>query len=410
MRIGLRLLVLVCLLFNINVFAYAEKISLNQILTLLQDHNPNLLEAEANQNLASGALTTAKQYPNPDIEIGGGGASGLGYGALNGIDDQIYLSQALDLPFVREARRQVAEAGIDSADQAHLAVWLITSAKTRQAYFEILRREAELLICQDNERILSQIWDKVALKVKVGESAKYEEVKAETELLNAVKLSANASIMVTDAKSALRALFAESLPDQFEVIDDLPSQPKNMPSLVSLQENVLSKQPLLHHARAEVEKARARVHYEEQMRYPQPVLKAGTDHDPGLNQWRIGISIPLPIWNQRQGPIAEALANLKKAEAQASQQELSLLRELQNAYNRYLISHKQVEIFESSLLKHAETTLSVAESAYKLGARGILDYLDAQRTYRNVRNDYINARFDLQNALIDLERLNAEKL
>jgi len=61
-------------------------------------------------------------------------------------------------------------------------------------------------------------------------------------------------------------------------------------------------------------------------------------------------------------------------------------------------------------LKEAETVLKVAEAAYRLGERGIIDYLDAQRSYRSVRNDYLNARFDRQAALIDLDRLRATDL
>ena len=54
--------------------------------------------------------------------------------------------------------------------------------------------------------------------------------------------------------------------------------------------------------------------------------------------------------------------------------------------------------------------LKVAEAAYRLGERGILDYLDAQRTYRSVRNDYLNAQFDRQAAQIILDRLRATDL
>lgn len=388
----------------------ADTLVLDHLLGLLQEHNPTLSGAKAGQDLAAGALATARQYPNPDLEIGGGSATGIGQGALNGSVQQIYMSQALDLPFVREARRRIAEAGIESAEQARHAVWLIVSAKTRQAFYEILRRQAELAIAMDNERLLMQIRDKVALKVEVGEAARYEIVKAEAELLNAVKLRTIASVQVDDAKSALRALFTDVLPSQFEIQGELPMPPMRLPSLENLQETVLSRQPLLQQAQAEVEKARARVRLEQQMRYPQPVLKAGAERDPGLEQWRIGISLPLPLWNQRQGPIAEAQAALLRAEAEAAQLQLSVTRELQNAYNRYKIADGQVQVFETGLLQQAEKTLLVAEAAYRLGSRGILDYLDAQRTYRSVRNDYINARFDRENALIDLERLNAEEL
>jgi cobalt-zinc-cadmium efflux system outer membrane protein len=92
------------------------------------------------------------------------------------------------------------------------------------------------------------------------------------------------------------------------------------------------------------------------------------------------------------------------------QQELAVLRELESAWNRYRIAEGQVKTFESGLLKQAESALNVAEAGYRLGERGILDFLDAQRSFRSVRLDYLNARFDRQAALIDLERLRAAEL
>ena len=190
----------------------------------------------------------------------------------------------------------------------------------------------------------------------------------------------------------------------------LPDGPQELSSIEILREEVLALQPVLRQAHAEIQWARARLGYEQDLRYPQPTLKAGGQRDYGSEQWQVGGSVPLPIWNQRQGPIREAAAELSRAEALASQQELVVIRELDNAWNRHRIADAQVKTFESGLLKQAEITLNVAEAAYRLGERGILDFLDAQRSYRSVRLDYLNARFDRQAALIDLERLRATEL
>lgn len=388
----------------------AETLTLDKVLDLLEGHNPTLAGARARRESARYALTTAKAYPNPEIEAGGGTSTGIGQGALNGDNEALFISQPLDLPFVREARRHVAEAGIVSAEEANRYVWLTVRAQVRLAFYEILRRQAELGIAQDNERLLAQIRDKVKLKVEVGEAARYEAVKAEAELLNAVKLRESAAVRVEDAKSALRALFGEALPPQFEAEGELPEPPTELPDLAQLREEVRTRQPVLQMTRAELRKAEAKLRLEERLRYPQPVLKAGVERDPGLEQWRVSLAVPLPLWNQRQGPIGEARADVSQSVAQLNQQELAVLRELENAYNRYRIARRQVETFENGLLKEAENALKVAEAAYRLGERGILDYLDAQRTLRSVRNDYLNARFDRQAALIDLERLRAKDL
>ena len=49
--------------------------------------------------------------------------------------------------------------------------------------------------------------------------------------------------------------------------------------------------------------------------------------------------------------------------------------------------------------------LKTAESAYRFGERGILEYLDAQRTFRAVRKDYLAARYDYVSVMLEIERL-----
>ncbi|WP_082054252.1 TolC family protein [Methyloterricola oryzae] len=401
-----------CFLILLCSFApvQGQTLTLGQVLSLLEGHNPTMAAARARQESAQAAMVTARMYPNPELETSGGTSTGIGPGSLNGPNEQLLVAQPLDLPFMREARRKVAEAGITSADEANRYVWLTVRAQARQAFYEIIRRQSELQIAQDNERLLSQIRDKVTLRVDVGEAPRYEQVKAEAEHLNAVKLRESAIVRVEDAKSALRALFGPVLPRNFDAQGELPATLSDLPTLETLRDEILARQPALHQARAEVERAEAKLRLEEKSRWPVPTLITGVERDPGLEQWRVGFALPLPIWNQRQGPIGEARADLQQSEALANLQELTVLRELESAYNRYRIAQRQVETFESGLLRQAEATLKVAEAAYRLGERGILDYLDAQRVFRSVRLDFLNARFDRQAAVIDLERLRATEL
>ncbi|MEI7866334.1 MAG: TolC family protein [Candidatus Methylumidiphilus sp.] len=394
-----------------SVPAYsASALTLPQLLKLLDPFNPTLAAAQARRESAQGALETARQYPNPTFEGGAGVGKERIDGGRTGTSGIAMLTQPLDYPFIREARRKVAEAGIVSADESNRSVWLTVRTTTRQTFYEILRRRAELDIAEANERLLQQIREKVQLKVEVGEAPRYEEVKAMAEWMNAVKLKETAQVRVEDAKSALHALFGDALPYPFEVEGELPPLPTNLPPIEKLRDEVLAHQPLLNQTRAEVARTRAKLGYEQDLRYPQVSVVGYMERDPGLDRWQLGVSVPLPLWNQRQGQIREATADLSQAEAVASQQELTVLRELENAWNRYRIAHRQVDTFEAGLLKQAENTLKVAEAAYRLGERGILDYLDAQRVYRSVSNDYLNARFDRQSSLIDLERLRALEL
>ena len=115
--------------------------------------------------------------------------------------------------------------------------------------------------------------------------------------------------------------------------------------------------------------------------------------------------VPLPLFNQRQGQILEAQADAAFADAQFASRRQQLLGEIDYAIAGYSIARQQVDAFESGLIRQAEQTVRVAEAAYRFGERGIIEYLDAQRTLRGVRQEYINALYEARYALIEVERL-----
>ena len=137
-------------------------------------------------------------------------------------------------------------------------------------------------------------------------------------------------------------------------------------------------------------------------------LLAGSDQDPGPPQPHARPVAAAAVC----GTAAKARSprpppRVASARARVDDLRLTLTQELEIAFQRYLINQRQVTAFESGLLKQAEAALKIAEAAYRFGERGILDYLDAQRTYRSVRADYLNARYELQYARIDIDRLRA---
>jgi cobalt-zinc-cadmium efflux system outer membrane protein len=121
---------------------------------------------------------------------------------------------------------------------------------------------------------------------------------------------------------------------------------------------------------------------------------------------RLGLVMTVPIFDRREGPIAEALADIDRSRFALTSLEQTLNQFLDGAWQQYQIALSQVNAYESGLLREAESALKVAESSYRYGERGILDYLDAQRTYRMVRNELNTTRHDLRAALVELERLS----
>lgn len=389
--------------------ANAAPLTLNEALRLAVEHSPALAAAQAQERGAQAALNTALAYPNPEVEVASGVSRPRQIGGTSGRNELLGLSQQFELPSLRAARRQGAEAGIVSGAAALGDAQLNQHAVVKQAFYDVLRRQEEARLAAENHALLLQIRNKVKVKVEVGESPRYELVKSEAEALAAESAARSAELRVTQSRDRLRALIGAPLAESFEVAAE-PPLAADLPELAELRRDLLARQPLLKMAEAEKQRAQARVEQERASRLPQPIVKLSTERDPDMNQWRVGLVLPLPLWNRREGPIGEAVAGMHRAEAEARQIHLGLLAELDQAYSRYQIAKRQVQTFESGLMQEAENAMKVAEAAYRFGERGILDYLDAQRVLRTTRVDFLNARYELQAALIEIERLRATPL
>jgi cobalt-zinc-cadmium efflux system outer membrane protein len=132
------------------------------------------------------------------------------------------------------------------------------------------------------------------------------------------------------------------------------------------------------------------------------------ERTPEVLDARLGLVVQVPVFDRREGPIAEARAEAERVRLLLADTELRLTQTLDAAWQRYRIALGQVSAYESGILREAEAALRVAEAAYRFGERGILDFLDAQRTLRTLRSELNATRYDLRAALVELERLRAE--
>ena len=397
---------LVALSLGIITSANSAPLSLNEALNLASLHSPNIAVAKAQERGAKSALDTATAFPNPELEINSGSSRSRQVGGASGNNALVGMSQLVELPSLRAARRLGAEAGIASSSAALSYAQLNQYTAIKLAFFEALRRQEEAKLATENHALLLQIRNRVKVKVEVGESPRYELVKSNAEVLGAESAVMSSTLRVTQAHDRLRALVGAPLAEDFEVAEE-QLLPSNLPKLSELRLDLLAHQPLIKVSIAERQRAQAKLEQEQAARLPQPTLKIINERDPDMNQWRIGLALPLPLWNRREGQIGEALASVQRAEADVQQINLNLMAELDQAYSNYQISKHQVQTFESGLMNEAENAMKVAEAAYSFGERGILDYLDAQRVLRATRLNFLNARYELQAALIEIDRLRA---
>jgi cobalt-zinc-cadmium efflux system outer membrane protein len=386
--------------------AQPSLLGLAEYLSLVESNSPELDAARQQRAFALGEAQAASAYPNPELTIGGGPWRSR-VGAASGTSSAFDVAQPLELPSVRSARIAAAAAGVDGAGALADSVRLAIGYQARQAFYDLLRRREDERLARESLDLLEQIQGRVQKRVEVGEAPRFEQVRAEAETLAAQNAFAAARLRVEEARGVLRRLAGGALAADFDIRGTLPSLP-DLPALPALQEAVLAGNPALRAAAAERERAQRRLEQERALRAPQPALRLGESRDPETRSATVGLTLTIPLWNRREGQISQARAGVGLADAQAQQQRLQLLRELQAAHARLGIAQRQIATFEAGLLRSAEAALQVAEAAYRFGERSFLEVLDAQRTLRVVRGDYNQARFERVSAWLDIERLRAQ--
>jgi cobalt-zinc-cadmium efflux system outer membrane protein len=409
MLVAFRFAALAACLAAGTAWAQPAVLTVDQAVALAEENSPRLRAVVAQTEAARAGIVTARQYPNPDLQVRGGPVSARIPTVESGPSAGATLGQQLDLPSVREPRIRAAEAALEAGELGLAEFRLVLRTAVRQSFYEVLRRKAELDLAQENQRVLEDIRNRIRVRVDVGEAPRLELTRAEAEAQVAANQAVSARLNVTRALGQLRATIGAPLPSGVEVSGALPPSP-SVPDIAVLRQEMLARYPALAQASAELKRADARVETERALRVPQPTLFAGYDRDPETNRALFGITLPIPVWNQRQGQIGEAVAARQQAAANLDQRRVALLGELEDAYARFQVANQQIAAFEGGLLKQAEAALRVAEAAYRFGERGFIEVLDAQRVLRSVRADFLNAQFQRQQALIDLEQLRAVEL
>lgn len=401
-----RLLALVGAVLLAPALVLASPLSWKEVLDLAEKNHPRLRAAQADIDAARAGITTARAIPNPQVGAAAGTQAVRVPGNVSGTSYAFAATQPIDWGPARWARIRLAESEQGRAQFGLALVRLEVLSSARRAFYDLLRQQEEIELLEANARVVEELLQRVRKRVEVGEGARLEAIRAEAELAAAKTAANRAQLERVRALAALRA--AIGLPAEAELeITGVPETGPPLPDLETLRVEVLERHPAILLSRADVRAAEARVQYEAALRVPQPAMLAQIDYPPDTPVYLFGVELPVPLWNLRQGPIAEAQAQLRRTRELARHREIDLLSALEAAYRRYQIAHDQVQAIEKGWLREAQEALDASETAYRLGERGLLELLDAQRVLRSVRLSFLQAQFDRQAALVDLDALRA---
>ena len=397
----------ICIFFAGGVGAQVQKpLTINDLISIALESSPQVLAARDQSKAIQGQLSSARAIPNPEFEMNTGQQRSVSGSLSTGNVSSWSVTQPLDMPYTRYPRVNAAEANVRAAEATRIAFEIEMISRVQQRFYELMRRDAELKAAEEDLSLTKQIRDRMQIRYDVGDTARFELIRAQTEFLNAQINTESSKLRVEQAKGQLRQVVGHSLPPEYEVVSQ-PLKMEPLPPLPILLSELRAQSPELQKAKAEVEATESKLSFEQNSRLPRLSIKAQQYNDPNFTDRLYGLVVSIPIWDFKGGQIAEAEANASKAKNQLNAQSQSLEQQLETAYKLYQMTSYQVKILDQDVVQLASSARRIAEVSYRYGERGMLEYLDAQRTFRVARNDLIKARFDLASVLTEIQRLRA---
>ncbi len=387
--------------------AAAPEFDVQQLVAIVLEHNPGLLAAAQSLQGARASVTTASALLNPKLEWGRGPWQGSDPLAAAGQRGQTWsVAQPIENPWLREARIDAAQAGQRSSEQQLAMVRNDLIAQLRLRIHEVLLHQAEADAASEALTLLEQVRQRVRVKVESGEAARYELIKADSEVINARERKQSAALKAQQSLLVINRLAAGQLPAQWRLKPGTATERQEPLDLSRLQQQARQANPELQSLRHELERAQLRLKAVRASVVPSVDLRYTEMRDPQVRHSQWGLSMQVPLLDQRRGPIAEASAEFERSRVLYEGRQAELEQQVLLAWRALEMARLRVEALSQGVLKEAESALRVAEAAYRFGERGILDVLDAQRVLRTVRADLLQARYQQQAARITLEQLS----
>jgi cobalt-zinc-cadmium efflux system outer membrane protein len=115
-------------------------------------------------------------------------------------------------------------------------------------------------------------------------------------------------------------------------------------------------------------------------------------------------SIQLPFFDRNQGEIARTRYAITQSQELSSEQASIALTDVTNSYESLRTSDEVVQLYQSGYLKQAEDSRDISQYAYQRGAASLLDFLDAERSYRATALAYRQALAQYMSSLEQLRQ------
>ncbi|MGN6286662.1 MAG: divalent metal ion exporter subunit IhpA [Afipia sp.] len=360
-------------------FSHSQTLSLHSALQRALAANPRLTAAERDVGIASGQRIQAGALPNPELSFEQDNSFGSGpYRGTRSAESTLQISQLFELFGKRDARIAAGQAALDTSTIQRKAVRLEVLSETATAFIGVLGAQRRIQILDEQVKAIDQLTPLLQRRVDAGASSVAETGRTQvaSDLVKADRERARAAL--ASARRDLAVLMGDTTP-RFSAVNGRFNVTGRPPAFASVIAAIDANPQLVKwtaiYAQRNAELLLARL-----KPYPDVRLTAGWRHynDTGDDAVRLGVSIPIPVFDQNRGNILSAQENLAKVRAERAASRAALIVVAGRAYDSLQGSLRELAILRDSAIPRARDATRAIFEGYGQGRYSLLEVLDAQ--------------------------------
>jgi cobalt-zinc-cadmium efflux system outer membrane protein len=113
---------------------------------------------------------------------------------------------------------------------------------------------------------------------------------------------------------------------------------------------------------------------------------------PDVSSWAAALTMGLPLYDRNQGNRLRASSVLAQNRALLDADLVALRAEVETAAQEFRAARATAESVSGEQLRLAKDVLESMSKGYQAGGQTLLDFLDAERNFRDIYRTYINSR------------------
>jgi cobalt-zinc-cadmium efflux system outer membrane protein len=362
--------------------------------------NPTLKAAALNIDESRAAEITAYLRPNPQFSLS---TDGTQIAPFNGVWQPIkgtlqvtsfsYLHETKNK---RELRRDQAQESTTIAESTYLDQERGLVFNLRNAFVQVLQAKAFLQNARENLDYWDHELDINRLRFNAGDLAQVDLNRLELQRVQFESDFETATVNLRTAKIQLLMLLNDRTPiERFDVSGPFDFTDELRP-LEEFRQIALETRPDLRASAQNVDLAKITYKLAVANGSTDPTFSAWWTNNPSFNNpfayetLGMSVSIPLRIFDRNQGQKALTKIDIGRNERLRDTNEALVFSDVDTAYWTIVQNVNLLKPYKTKYLPLATDVRDRTSFSFQNGGASLLDYLDAEKAYRDTRLAYLN--------------------